>query len=201
MKKRNEMPIEETNYYKEAMWDLGTKVCKTCGEEKPLSEFTISPKNKGGYKPSCIICTSEYFKEWRRLNDLGIKVTKVSKAPILMINTCSYCKSKFTETRVRTLCEKCLTSEYYGVQNIEEKKDIPYFIEIERYLKKLRAQDFELNPINIFELLDLYLSWNDEYFKDTKEDFKKYMDKITNELIDYYNEKVIIVRKRIQKKK
>lgn len=39
-----------------------TKKCKTCGQEKDITEFWTNPKTKDKLKPSCIVCCKEYNK-------------------------------------------------------------------------------------------------------------------------------------------
>lgn len=35
---------------------MDTKICNTCGQEKPLSEFNFRDKNKGTYRAQCKNC-------------------------------------------------------------------------------------------------------------------------------------------------
>jgi len=51
-----------------------TKVCKECGDEKPLEAFAIGRGNKGGRRPRCKACVTQWRREhpehmsaeWRR---------------------------------------------------------------------------------------------------------------------------------------
>ena len=40
-----------------------TRVCKTCGEDKPLEAFTKDKQNVGGYKLNCKVCINLKRKE------------------------------------------------------------------------------------------------------------------------------------------
>ena len=40
------------------------KVCKVCGEEKPLSEFVKNKNCKGGHENQCKSCLKEYHKKY-----------------------------------------------------------------------------------------------------------------------------------------
>jgi len=44
------------------MSDTVIKKCRTCGQEKPISQFWYNPKTKDRVKPSCIDCCKEYNK-------------------------------------------------------------------------------------------------------------------------------------------
>ena len=45
------------------MMDVITKICKQCGEEKPLSEMEKCKKSKDGTRKTCMVCKRKrYFK-------------------------------------------------------------------------------------------------------------------------------------------
>ena len=44
--------------------ELKMKVCRTCGEDKPYSEYHKDLQNKVGYKYQCKLCTSAYKKDY-----------------------------------------------------------------------------------------------------------------------------------------
>lgn len=48
-----------------------TKVCRVCGQEKPLAEFHKHPSSAGGHIKKCMECTKRQNKE-RRLRDLDL---------------------------------------------------------------------------------------------------------------------------------
>lgn len=49
------------------------KLCKTCGEEKPVSGFSRRSKSNDGLSVKCKACTKEYDKEYRKLNFEQVK--------------------------------------------------------------------------------------------------------------------------------
>lgn len=44
------------------------KICKECGIEKPVSEFSTHKTNKDGYNGKCKLCVNEYGRLHRELN-------------------------------------------------------------------------------------------------------------------------------------
>lgn len=53
------------------------KVCKKCGNEKPMSEYNKNPKTKDGYYGACKACCADYLKEyWENNKD---KLSKKAK--------------------------------------------------------------------------------------------------------------------------
>jgi hypothetical protein len=46
-----------------------TKMCKTCAEVKPLSEYNKAPGYVMGVKPQCKPCYSAYNKAWKNANE------------------------------------------------------------------------------------------------------------------------------------
>ncbi len=47
---------------------MDTKVCKTCGQEKPLSEFSPQRRGRLGVRTSCKPCNSEWVMQYRDKN-------------------------------------------------------------------------------------------------------------------------------------
>lgn len=47
---------------------MPTKICNTCGKEKPLSEFSIATANSDGHECKCRECKSEYNREYHIQN-------------------------------------------------------------------------------------------------------------------------------------
>lgn len=43
----------------------GNKICRSCGEEKPIIEFAKNPIKSGGYENICLTCKNEYVKQKR----------------------------------------------------------------------------------------------------------------------------------------
>ena len=52
------------------------KICSSCKEEKPLSEFRKHKKNKDGLAYDCKVCHNEYGKNWARSSDFNEKRKK-----------------------------------------------------------------------------------------------------------------------------
>lgn len=44
------------------------KICKVCGIEKPITEFTTHRTNKDGYNGKCKTCVAEYGRQYREKN-------------------------------------------------------------------------------------------------------------------------------------
>jgi hypothetical protein len=44
---------------------LTTKVCRKCGEEKPIGEFSPNKRATDGAQPRCKPCMAEYIRRWR----------------------------------------------------------------------------------------------------------------------------------------
>src|SRR5512137_2845818 len=42
---------------------MDTKVCSTCGEDKPLSEFNKNKARKDGYQQRCKACRTIHYKQ------------------------------------------------------------------------------------------------------------------------------------------
>lgn len=88
---------------------MKTKVCTKCGEEKPLSEFYKSKREKDGYNYWCKSCQKEYYQENKK------QLIKKSK---------EYNKNH-PEIHILALikyrCEnpKCDHYKYYGERGIE----------------------------------------------------------------------------------
>ncbi len=40
------------------------KLCRDCGTKKELSDFSLHPTSKGGYRPFCKICARVYDKKY-----------------------------------------------------------------------------------------------------------------------------------------
>ena len=52
---------------------LPMKICRRCGESKPLLEFAIRKfKTTNGTAPWCNSCQSAYHKEWKKSRKRGI---------------------------------------------------------------------------------------------------------------------------------
>ncbi|MGB8986360.1 MAG: endonuclease domain-containing protein, partial [Candidatus Sulfotelmatobacter sp.] len=47
---------------------METKLCRNCGETKPLSEFTKAAGYKDGYKNWCKFCANARNQDWRHSN-------------------------------------------------------------------------------------------------------------------------------------
>lgn len=55
------------------MSDLITKICTTCKQELPNSDFPLDKKGKHGTHPRCRACGAIYFKEYYKKNAESIK--------------------------------------------------------------------------------------------------------------------------------
>lgn len=59
---------------------METKVCKKCGRELPLANFSKNTNNKDGLQPMCKECVSAYMKEYKkRKKECGYIPKKKSK--------------------------------------------------------------------------------------------------------------------------
>lgn len=50
-----------------------TKTCSKCGQDKPLSEFSINKSNKDGHQSKCKDCVKEYNSRYKKENKSVIK--------------------------------------------------------------------------------------------------------------------------------
>ena len=98
---------------------MQTKVCKTCGEEKPVCEFY---KKRNGYEGSCKKC-----KEIKRRNrhkhicvQCGKEFTSPDKNSIYCSNACH---GKSRETRITFNCDFCGKESSDKVSHYNKKKN------------------------------------------------------------------------------
>ena len=68
---------------------METKVCRKCGQEKPVSEFIPDGRYRCGYQTYCRKCTNEYQK-MRRLGKSEKKVCRMCGRS----NQCRDCQNK-----------------------------------------------------------------------------------------------------------
>ena len=64
------------------------RICKKCGEEKPISEFGKHTKYSDGINRKCKSCHALYLKEWRKNNperhrQIAVKSYQENKEKIL----------------------------------------------------------------------------------------------------------------------
>ena len=71
------------------------KICRKCGEEKPLDKFTKDKKCKNGCSHRCIKCTNEIKKEWIKNNPEKDKIHKVKARKKYRINNKEKCTESF----------------------------------------------------------------------------------------------------------
>lgn len=45
-----------------------TKICKKCGQEKPLADFHAHTSTRDRHRSECASCTIERVQEWKRNN-------------------------------------------------------------------------------------------------------------------------------------
>ena len=57
---------------------MKTKVCKRCGEDKPLSEYHVSNRKSGVLQPTCKECSAIYAREYRQVNRDYVAAYKLS---------------------------------------------------------------------------------------------------------------------------
>ena len=87
------------------------KVCKKCGELKPLSEYSFKrPKNrKPGLQPRCKTCAAQDTKEWNIKNEhrrrelylqrtYGISENEYNAMLLNQNNSCLLCRTEFSDT-------------------------------------------------------------------------------------------------------
>ena len=46
------------------METIKTKVCKCCGKELPITEYSKDRQTKDGYSNKCKVCKSAQYKKW-----------------------------------------------------------------------------------------------------------------------------------------
>ena len=86
------------------------KVCKKCGELKPLSEYSFKrPKNrKPGLQPRCKTCAAQDTKEWNIKNEhrrrelylqrtYGISENEYNAMLLSQNNSCVLCGREFSD--------------------------------------------------------------------------------------------------------
>lgn len=69
-----------------------TKICPTCKENKPLSDFSRNKAKKDGLSISCKVCKAKHQRDWyhryredhiRRVNDRGKRLTGENQEKLL----------------------------------------------------------------------------------------------------------------------
>lgn len=50
---------------------METKICRICGEEKPITDLTKNNQYKDGYDTRCKACTNAYHKNRMRKTNTG----------------------------------------------------------------------------------------------------------------------------------
>lgn len=50
------------------MTTIETRICRICGEEKPITEFATNRNYKDGYDTRCKVCKSKASLEWYNKN-------------------------------------------------------------------------------------------------------------------------------------
>lgn len=52
------------------------RICKTCNQKKPISEYGIHRRYKDGKNPKCRKCYNAYISQYRECNMDKIKITQ-----------------------------------------------------------------------------------------------------------------------------
>ena len=51
-----------------AQWEELQKVCKVCGQSRPLADFPANKQMADGFRNECKLCTKKFIFEWRQRN-------------------------------------------------------------------------------------------------------------------------------------
>ncbi len=110
------------------MAENATKVCKRCNQELPISRFSKSKKNKGGYNVKCTKCVYEhYYKDKRDLIRerqlyyrykylYGISKEDYQKLLRDCDNSCNICRSKLENLQGGLVIDHChITNKLRGL--------------------------------------------------------------------------------------
>lgn len=52
-------------------------ICRSCGRDLPLTDFTANRSRKNGYETRCHQCTAEYYRQYNQKNRAKIKQQKI----------------------------------------------------------------------------------------------------------------------------
>lgn len=125
----------------------GTRICITCNQEKPVTEFGIDRRLKSGRISRCKSCIAEYTREYKKKHQKEIKEYNRVYNNELTEKYCIVCGCKYTARRTDTIyCPDC--HKY--------KRSIPelQFIKLlEKYKIKYQQEEFYLCGLNY----DFYL--------------------------------------------
>lgn len=93
---------------------IKTRVCNTCGVEKPVAEMVASKRYRGGYMPCCKPCRNEYWRSHRAsspearrrhketvrrsriLKDYGISQARYEQMLVAQNHRCALCSAQET---------------------------------------------------------------------------------------------------------
>jgi hypothetical protein len=129
--------------------ETGNKVCRKCGAEKPLDEFTVFKRNKDGRHSYCRPCHNSYNRDrkntqnWRMKTLYGIDLNEYNRMYAEQEGVCAICEQhEAIEGRALTvdhchetgtvrglLCFNCNTSIGKLGDNIEGLKKALKYLE------------------------------------------------------------------------
>jgi len=143
------------------MCDITTKVCRVCGEEKPLTKeyFTKRKDSKDGFRNDCKDCRNISTKKWRK--EYNKEYWKKNKEKLSQQNKEYHLKNR--DTLLKKMKDRRLNNiEYY------KDRDKKYYEKNREYILQQRKKYVNDNK-------DLIYSKNRDWVKDNIEDRREYL--------------------------
>lgn len=73
----DEDEMKEFQHNKRIFSEATTKVCKTCGKKKLLSEMGVDSRGKDGLKPNCRMCDNEKRRiAWNKKKNIETEIKR-----------------------------------------------------------------------------------------------------------------------------
>jgi hypothetical protein len=136
-----------------------TKICKVCGEEKPLSSFHKHKNQSDGLRRHCKICNTKVCREFRLKSDYGLTLDSFATLLCNQGSCCSICQTSkpggmgdwhvdhdHTDGLVRgILCSNCNTAIGKFNDNIKNLEAAIHYLQhakqtTQAILKQTRAE-------------------------------------------------------------
>lgn len=102
---------------------METKVCRKCGQEKPVSEFIPDGRYRSGYQTYCRKCTNEY-KKMRRLGKSEKKVCRMCGRELPIS---AFPKDKGYKSGRSNQCRDCYNKQHCEALERKERQALADF--------------------------------------------------------------------------
>lgn len=163
---------------------METKVCRKCGQEKPVSEFIPDTRYRSGYQTYCRKCVNEYQKMRR----LGKSEKKVCRMCGRELPISAFPKDKGYKSGRSNQCRDCYNKQHK--EALEKQRELGFCLSAKKRQERQAIADFD-RLLGGFKVSILNYAKNREYkytVASTKGDFFQTNSK--EEFINFLKERV-----------